>query len=297
MLHRTTRASFRARSTQQSNSAALQRARAAADRMSVKKQFRMKGSQPAAEGSLTAAVVRASQRLSPLKAARLNASRLSPLKACMAPSASPEYSEPLLNEYSLTSIVVPRSSGEVIESDATLRVATELGCEVVPRGARISIYWPGSDDWYESIVRAHHVVRDDSGAVLQLKHLCDYQNESGACSHALRLCEYQVLAWPEASPTHDYALRFNTGLSPDAPPPAVGRIELDAAARLAQEELENAQLEQVLSTRIRVRENVGKAKAAAKRKPKGGVLKAIKKAVARKLRGKKRVATLSAEHL
>ena len=141
---------------------------------------------------------------------------------------------------------MPKSSGEVIDSEATRRVAAELGCEVAPLGARISVYWPGSDEWYESVVTGHHVVRDDAGAVLQLKHLCDYRNESGACSHDLQLCEYEVVELPAPAPTHDYDLRPRDG-SHD-----VARLDLDA------EVLEAAQLEHVaLSTRVR--ENVARA--------------------------------------
>ena len=98
-----------------------------------------------------------------------------------------------------------------------------------------------------------------------------------------RLCEYEVMELPAPSPTHEYDLRSRDGTHD------VAKLDLDS------EKLEAAQLDQaVLSTRVR--ENVARAKAEqTKKTKKGGILKSIRKAIGRRLRGKKRVTMLDDE--
>ena len=72
---------------------------------------------------------------------------------------------------------------------------------VVPAGARISVYWEGGEEWYESTVVAHQAVYDHTGAIVAFKHKCEYEN--GIISHDLSESEYEVLEWPEGHGPHD----------------------------------------------------------------------------------------------
>ena len=160
---------FRMRSEQ---SAAVTRARAAAWRsevendaaasnaadLDIRRKFRMRSEH---NGALARA--RAATRAAAAGAVE-RASKLSPLRACMSPSKKP---------LSPTNgLLVEPSSGGGLKGGAALEAAAKLGLEMIPCGARLSVYWAGSDDWFEATVISHHAVKNKSGDVVLLKHKC-----------------------------------------------------------------------------------------------------------------------------
>ena len=240
-------------------------------------------------------IVKAAGRLSPVK----GVGRLSPVKR--GASKSPKAARP--------PPLVDPPSGEAVFGAAARRAAAAVGAGlVVPAGARISVYWEGGEEWYESTVVAHQAVYDHTGAIVAFKHKCEYEN--GIISHDLSESEYEVLEWPEGHGPHDEPFgeeaeeeeeeeadssplmqRFrgagtannnnnNVSYGQYNLRPRVSK--LDTAQVLDATELDEISVEQVLSARVHDRKGKGKEK-----KGKGGVVKAIKRAV-RWMRGGKR---------
>lgn len=354
--------------TRGQQSAAMARARAATGssrfEQDARRKFRVRSeqqSQSAAVAVAAARVVaaipaRAVARLSPSKACRETIKRWSPAKRqrngqrngshTVLLKGGPEDGAP--------------TGDDVVHGDAARRVAADSGAEVVPVGARVSIYWEGADDWYEAAVVSHTVVlAPDGDSLLSLQHKCASPSppacrQAGACklpssvapltsrlhsphlqcacrrrtprgsAHVActrsppcatrlcfrveRRCEYEngIVAHDFAVVPHevvDWPMADDGGVGADAAAAAhghnlrplgggMGLLDMERTREFAQENLENAQLAELLSTRIREKHDQSGAKPARTKRAAarhGGIAKRALKRVAKKCFGRQQV--------
>ena len=136
----------------------------------ARSKFRAKASQ---NGALDRARRKAASRFSPVKGQTgYTAEERSPLRAWTAP---------------------PMKGVEETEGDEARLAAVKAGRDIVPIGAKLLLYWPGSDDWFEAEVTGYCALVED-GFVMQFKHRCEY--EMGCFFHDLLDMEYKALDMP-----------------------------------------------------------------------------------------------------
>ena len=91
----------------------------------------------------------------------------------------------------------PGGKGVELQGEVAREAAVKAGMPVVPIGARLSLYWPGSDEWFEAEIMSYCALIDD-GFVVQFKHQCEY--EMGSFFHDLLDMEYTTIELPAPPP-------------------------------------------------------------------------------------------------
>ena len=119
---------------------------------------------------------------------------------------------------------------------------------LLKEGTRLSVYWPGSEEWFETRVLGHRATVDPESGLLTFKHQCLY--EGGNIEHDLGKTEYELVEPQSVEPQ-----------PVDAPAPASG------AAPQSERERDSGQAMRVLSVGVAVSK---KARLALRRAPKKG---------------------------
>ena len=61
------------------------------------------------------------------------------------------------------------ASGKAVQGEAAIEAAQKMQREVIPTGTRLSVFWSGSDEWYEAKVIAYRAVFE-GGNLIAFKH-------------------------------------------------------------------------------------------------------------------------------
>ena len=78
--------------------------------------------------------------------------------------------------------------GSMVRGRAAVVAASAANREILPVGSTLSVYWEGSDDWYDTTVLGHKAQLVEGS--LAFKHECEY--DGGAIDHDLGHTEYEI---------------------------------------------------------------------------------------------------------
>ena len=75
---------------------------------------------------------------------------------------------------------------------ASAQAATAAGREILEEGTKLSVYWPGSDEWFATCILGHRATIEEG--VLVFKHRCEYPG--GFIEHDLGEVDFELLERP-----------------------------------------------------------------------------------------------------